>query len=259
MLLIVGMLDRIREAGQCKATAGDLAEPGPRTRAIFRFDRFAELDAELSIQVALGGAAQPARSWTAQTWQRNTVVASAEVEYLVPARAPEIADPAPADPLVAPPAYAAHPALVHQSRAENVLLGTPVWTATLVRMALLNPAPDHYFAQRGGSVRSIEEIAEGCRQAGVLFWQLEYGRSNGVQLLLDAVELELPSALPRGCATELRWRRVARRGTAALFSVEVWVPARSATPVGTVTIHSRVVTEQAYRRLRSAARSSSPS
>ena len=255
MLLIAGMLDRIRGAAQFEVTAADPAASGPRIRATFSFDRFAELDAALSIQVAPGSAPYPTTSWTARTWQSDVIVASAEVEYPVPAGVTERAGPVPAGPLRAPAARAIHPALVHQNRAENVLLGTPIWTATMTRMALLNPAPGHYFAQRSEPTRSIEEIAEGCRQAGVLLWQLEYGRGTGVQLLLDAVELELPLTLPRDCPAELRWRRVARRGIAAVFSVEVWMPARSPVPAGVVRIYSRAVTEQGYRRLRSAVRS----
>jgi hypothetical protein len=252
MLMIVGMLDTIREAGPYEAAG---ARPGSRIRAAFAFDRFAEFDAELSIGATCPGAARPAQSWTAQSWtaqawQREAIVASAEVEYR--AQPPDTADHAPAGPVVPAPAHSVAPGLVHQSQAENVLVGLPVWTSTAVRMALLEPPPGHYFAGRAECARGIEEIIEGGRQAAVLLWQLEYDRRTGVQLLLDGVELDLPLDLPRGEPAELRWRRTGRRGSAAAFSFAVWLPRRSARPAGTVTIRSRAVSERAFRRLRSA-------
>lgn len=247
MLMAVGMLDSIREAMRSESIGLlDTGDPGQRLHAAFTFKRLAEVDAQLRILTVRGAGA-----WEAQVWQDDLIVATATVEHLAepgPAARQDSSAWRPAvDPLPAAPVRAE---LVNRTRPENVLLGTPVRDEPLVRTALLAPPPGHYFAQCGGRARSVEEIAEGGRQVCELLWRTDYGRTSDVQLLLESMELDLPLSVPRADAAELRWRQAEPRGNRAVHAMDVCVPARSQTPVGTMVFRTRAATLAAYQRLR---------
>ncbi len=249
ILMLTGMLDRVRAARGPRAAA--------RISASFTFPRFAELDAPLAVDIEALPAVEY-DAWSAVTTQRAGTVASALVTFEGTdlGAAHGSADPA------AAAAYAerARPApaeLVHRANPDNILLGAPRRTDIEVRTTLLNPPSGHFFTRRDPVLRTAEEITEGARQLAIMLWQFEYGRETEVQLLLDAVRIDLPLALRRDEPVELRWTLVPRRGTKGVFSVNVHAPARggaaglhNGSPIGVAVIETRAMGRHAYLRLR---------
>ncbi|MFD8560148.1 AfsA-related hotdog domain-containing protein [Streptosporangium canum] len=230
MLMLGAVLDRVPtgNAGQGQCTAN------------FAFHRFAELDAELLLRLRRESTPD---HWAAEITQEESTVCSARVSH---GASPSIPAGGTAGRVRG---EAAPMSLMRRTREGNVALEMPRFTGTQVVCPLLDPAADHHFALKCPRTRGVVELVEAARQFSVLLWQLEYGRPADVRLLLDAVDLDLPTSLSRETPMELRWDRALLRGIAASFAMEVWA---GGTRVGNVGLETRAVSESAYRRLRGA-------
>ncbi|MFI6801059.1 AfsA-related hotdog domain-containing protein [Streptosporangium canum] len=230
MLMLGAVLDRVPtgNAGQDQCTAN------------FAFHRFAELDAELLLRLRRESTPD---HWAAEITQEESTVCSARVSH---GASPSIPAGGTAGRVRG---EAAPMSLMRRTREGNVALEMPRFTGTQVVCPLLDPAADHHFALKCPRTRGVVELVEAARQFSVLLWQLEYGRPADVRLLLDAVDLDLPTSLSRETPMELRWDRAPLRGITASIAMEVWA---GGTRVGSVGLESRAVSESAYRRLRGA-------
>lgn len=236
---IPGMLLLSRAMSRVVRDAGPDAR---RTAGRFAFHRFAEFspDVETRWVPEAGG------TWVSETVQDGTVLADGRFTLTADA-VPDSATDGPPDGAEPAPRVPAHGDLVHRCRSENVLLGRPAEDDELVRVALLDPPVRHHFRDRAPDERGAEEIVEAARQFGTLLWNTDPATKPGAQLVLNAMEFDVPLSVPRSVPAELHWRRHDVKGSRWRLQFDVIAGNRVA---GTAGIDFRGVSPTAYRRLR---------
>ncbi|GIE89983.1 AfsA-related hotdog domain-containing protein [Actinoplanes regularis] len=115
----------------------------------------------------------------------------------------------------------AEAALVHRTRAENIVLGEP-WREDGQITALVLPPPwGHRLAGPAPDTYPIECLIEAGRQFSTWLAHRQARWPVDAQLLWIGVTGDLPTRLPRPFAVALRWRVAPLTGTKAKFHFDL--------------------------------------
>lgn len=236
MLIISGAAELVRE-GTDGAFAG-------RVRAAMTFRNICELDPAPTLLLTGGG-----QRGGIQVAQESTTVADGWFEFSAADDVPERDSP-----LAPARRVPANAALVHRSRDENIVIGSPWQDNGQVSAAVLPSPAGHALAGRRPDTHTVEYLIEAGRQFSTWLphrlarWPLD------AHMLWIGVTVDLPVQLPHSLAVALRWRVAPIVAGKAKFHFDL-VPADGRGPaLGSLRFASKMLGRDEYDHFRGHAR-----
>lgn len=138
---------------------------------------------------------------------------------------------------------------VNRVNPKNVMIGKPqACDDGQLQVSIISPCQGHFLqrAEHGG--HSVEVLIEAARQVGVLLENMEFGRKDEIQMILESITADIPCGLPL-IPLALRATKAERRGRRVSHHIDLIGNSDNAI-LGDFHLRARTVAKAAYDRMR---------